>query len=196
VRSQGVAGQYHIGCPDVLEVTVEGRPEYSGRCAVGPDGRVELGPLGGVRVEGRPAEEAARLVAAEARLPAGRVQVRVAEYNSQQVYLFGAVTGLQRAVPYQGPETVLDLLQRVGGITPGAAPGEVHVVRPHVAEGRPPEVFHVDLQAILLKHDQRTNLRVQPFDQIYVGETRQSALAKCVPPCLRPVYEAVCGMAR
>jgi protein involved in polysaccharide export with SLBB domain len=124
------------------------------------------------------------------------VRVRVAEFNSQQLYLFGEVTGLQRAVPYRGAETVLDLLQRVGGITPGASLGDIEVVRTHVADGKAPEVFYVDLAAIVLKHDQHSNLRLEPFDQIYVGESRRSRLTCSLPPWLRPLYKTVCGMNR
>ncbi|HJT78705.1 MAG TPA: hypothetical protein VJ739_15990, partial [Gemmataceae bacterium] len=132
----------------------------------------------------------------EAEAPPATVRVRVLEYNSQQVYLVGAVTGMQRAVPYQGPETVLDLLQRAGGIAPEAAPGAVHVIRCGVAEGRAPEVYHIDLAAIVLQGDQRTNLRLQPFDQVYVGESRPSCYARCIPPCLRGLYDALFGMRR
>jgi protein involved in polysaccharide export with SLBB domain len=108
----------------------------------------------------------------------------------------GQVVGLHRAVPYQGPETVLELLQRVGGVTPGAAPDDVYVVRSRLAEGRPPEVFRVNLRAVVLYHDARTNVRLEPFDQVFVGETRESCLKKCVPPVLRPVYDLVCGIRR
>jgi protein involved in polysaccharide export with SLBB domain len=124
------------------------------------------------------------------------VHVRIAEFRSQQLFLVGQVVGLQRAVPYQGPETVLELLQRAGGITPGASPEDVDVVRSRLAEGKQPEVFHVDLRAIVLRHDAQTNLRLQPFDQVFVGESEESCLGKCMPPWLRPLYEAVCGLRR
>jgi protein involved in polysaccharide export with SLBB domain len=195
-RGRDAAAHYLIACPDVLDVTIAGRPECSGRRAVTADGRIDLGPLGRVRVEGGPATEAARSIAEEADVPPESVQVRVAEHNSQQVYLVGEVAGPQRAVPYEGPETVLDLLRRTGGIRPGAAPGEVHVIRPGVAEGRPPEVFHIDLEAIVRDGDQRTNLCLQPFDQVYVGASRRSSFAKCIPPCLRGPYDALCGLYR
>jgi hypothetical protein len=120
----------------------------------------------------------------------------VAAYRSEQVFLFGEVSGAQRAVPYQGPETVLDLLQRVGGLGAGAAPGDVQVVRAHVADGGRPEVFQVDLEAILRKKDQETNVRLEPFDQVYVGSSRPCRLSSCVPPWLRPLYESVCGLRR
>src|SRR5262245_36296089 len=192
-RNEGVAERYLVGCPDVLEVTVVGRPEYTGRFPVGPDGRIDLGPLGKPRVEGRPTPDLVPLIAGPLGLPPEYVDVRVAEYRSQVIYLFGEVNGLQRAVPYRGQETVMDLLQRVGGLTAGAAPDDVFVVRSRLLDGQRPEVFHVDLRAIVMNHDQKTNLRLQPFDQVHVGATRRARLEKCVPPWLRPLYHLLCG---
>jgi protein involved in polysaccharide export with SLBB domain len=194
VRNQGVADLYTVACPDVLEVTVAGRPELSGRCAIGPDGRIGCGAAGSIRVEDQTPREVAQRVARQVRVPPEQISVRVAEFKSRQIYLAGQGIGLQRAVPYQGQETVLDLLQRAGGVTPSVAPEDVYVVRSHIADGERPEVFHVDLQAIVLKKDQRTNLRLQPFDQVYVGETWQGKLNKCLPPVLRPLCEACWGI--
>jgi protein involved in polysaccharide export with SLBB domain len=194
-RNQGVAENYTLGFPDVVEVVVAGRPDVIGQQAIGPDGRINLAAAGPVRVEGQTPLEAAAFVAGKLGVPAGKVRLRVAQFKSKLVYLSGEGTGVPRAVPYRGQETVLDLLQRVGGVTPAAAPGNVYVVRSHVADGERPEVFHVDLQAIVVKKDQHTNLRLQPFDQVYVGESRQGKLNKCLPPCLRPLYQAIWGIA-
>lgn len=193
---RGLEQQYVVHCPDVLELTVSGRPDLTGRQAIGPDGRIDLGDVGRLRVEGRLAPEVGPLVAEAAGVRPDKVQFRLAEYNSQQIYLFGQVVGLQRSVPYQGPETVLELLRRAGGITPGAAPNIIYVVRSHVAEGQQPEVFHIELKEIVRNQDQRTNLRLQPFDRVYVGENRESSWETCVAPCLRPLYEMVCGLWR
>jgi protein involved in polysaccharide export with SLBB domain len=192
-----VAERYRVQCPDVLEVVTDFRPDFpAGRRVVGPDGCIELGPVGRLRVEGLCAAQIATRVAAAAAIPAAAVQVRIVEYKSQQVYVFGQVTGMQRAVPYQGPETVRDFLQRAGGLAPGAEPNEVHVIRANVADGKRPEVFTVDLKAIVMKHDERTNLRLEPFDQVFIGETRQSSYEKAVPPILRPLYEALVNLDR
>jgi protein involved in polysaccharide export with SLBB domain len=193
-HSADLAVHYAVRCPDVLVVRAAGRPEWSGQRRVGPDGRIALDDAVSVRVDGLAAPEVARCLAELAGLPLEAVAVRVAEFNSRQLFLFGEVSGQERAVPYRGPETVLDLLQRVGGITPGAAPGDIQVIRPHVADGKRPEIFHVDLAAILLQHDQQTNLLLEPFDQVYVGQTRKSSIACCLPPWLQPVFKAVCGM--
>jgi protein involved in polysaccharide export with SLBB domain len=181
---------YCVHCPDVLEVTA---PGWSGQETVGPDGRVRVGATAGVRVEGQTPPEVARHIAEALRVDVAAVQVHVAAFNSQRIYVHGEVTGLQRVIPYQGPETVLDLLQRVGGIAPGAAPGDIRVVRERIAEGRSEEVFHVDLDAILHRHDQSTNVRLEPFDQVYVGQSTQHCIACCLPPWLRSVCRAVTG---
>lgn len=190
----GVADRYVVRCPDVLEVHVEGRPDWDGACPVSADGRIALGDAGRLRASGFTPSAIAAAVAHLAHVPPEAVHVRVAQYNSQQLYVFGEVNGLQRAVPYEGPETVVSLLQRAGGLTPGAAPGDIQVVRPHVADGKPPEVFQVDLEAILLQHQSQTNVLLEPFDQVYIGQTRRSKFAPCFPPWLQPLYKRACGM--
>ena len=185
---------YTVACPDVLDLQVDGVLKLSGPHEIGPDGRIDLEALGRLRVEGMPVSAIAICIAQVARVSPTRVQVQVVGYNSRQIFVSGQIVGLQRAVEYRGPETVLDLLQRVGGITPGAAPDEVYVVRSHVAEDRQPEVFRVDLKAILMRDDSRTNLYLQPLDQVFVGETRRCTFEKCLPPWMRPIYEAFWGL--
>jgi protein involved in polysaccharide export with SLBB domain len=186
--------RYVVHCPDQVDLDVAGRPEWGGAREVGADGRIPTPDGGRLHVDGLTAGEIERAAANRLGLAANKVQAQVVGYNSQQIYLFGEVAGRERAVSYEGPETVVDLLQRAGGVAPGAAVGDVQVVRSHVADGSSPELFHVDLGAILLKHDQRSNVRLEPFDQVYVGESRRSSLKSCVPPWLRPLYERVCGI--
>lgn len=185
---------YEIHCPDVLEVQVAGRPQLCGLHPLRPDGCVSLGFAEGLSIDGMTPLQAAQAIADQLGLSPNQVQVRVHGYNSQVLYLFGEVRGMQRAVPYQGPETLVDLLQRVGGLNPGASVGNIQVVRAHVADGKSPEVFQVDLDGILLQRDQQSNIRLEPFDQIYVGESSRSRLSSCFPPWLRPFYETVCGL--
>jgi polysaccharide biosynthesis/export protein len=196
VRNHGVTAVYRIHCPDVLEIAVDSRPDLSGLREVAADGRIDLGSLGKLRVEGNSIPEVISLLANATGLASHHVHVKITEFKSQQVYLYGQVIGWQRAVPYQGPETILDLLHRVGGITPGAAPNRVYVVRTRPAEEKPPEVFPINLNAIVKQNNQQTNLRLEPFDQVYVGEARKATVERFIPPVLRPVYEIACGMRR
>ena len=187
-EAAAVTERYLVGCPDVLEVAVTGRKEFAGHYLVEPDGRINLGRYGRLRVEERTLGEIARQLGQAIGVSPASVRVRVAEYRSQQLVLLGQVIGWQRSIPYQGQETVLDLLQRVGGITPEAAPQEVFVVRAHLGGGRP-EVFHVKLDAIVLSKNDATNIRLLPSDHVYVGETRQARIEKCIPHWLRPMYQ-------
>lgn len=194
-EKQAVAESYRVSCPDVLQIRVAKRPEFDAPQTVAPDGSLDLGRYGKIRVEGLTLPLVARNAADRLGVPPTAVQVRVVEFASRHLLLVGEVVGRHRAVPYQGDETVLDVLQRVGGITPGAEPTEIYVLRSHLADSlQRPEVFHVDLQSIVLKQDMKTNVRVQPYDHIHVGETRQARVEKCVPPWARPVYRGIWNM--
>jgi protein involved in polysaccharide export with SLBB domain len=191
-HARDLDAHYQIRSPDILAIDVVGRPSASGPRPVGLDGRITL--HGDVRVlaEGQTTPEVRRDIARQLGVPEAGVRVRVQEHASQFLYLFGEVGDKHHVVDYRGPETILDLLQRIGGTSEGAALGDVRVVRAHVADGRPPEVFHVDLRAILLDKDQQTNVRLEPFDRIHVGQSRSDRVACCLPPWLG----ALCGKKR
>lgn len=191
-----IARACEVHCSDVLDVAIAGQLVLGGPRRVGPDGRIDLGDAGRPRVDGQTPTQIVRTVAESFGVPPDQVRVRIAEHNSQYLYLFGQVAGAQRAVPYQGPETVLDLLHRVGGLPPSAALYDIQVVRPHVADGKAPEIFRIDLAAIVLRNDAETNIVLQPYDQIHIGQSRRSRFGDCLPPWLRPVYGRACGMKR
>jgi polysaccharide export outer membrane protein len=184
--------QYPVSCPDTLEVVISGQNRI--RQKISADGRLDLGALGRVRVEGLTQPQIEQRVAALAGASPAAVRVRVAAYDSQEVFIFGEVNGLQRAVPYRGEETVLELLQRAGGLSEGAEPNDIYVVRSHVAEGGQPEVFPIQLAQA--GKGPQADLKLRPFDQVYIGATRQAGVCKSLPPWLRPLAESLCGMKR
>ena len=188
-QRQALDENYRVGCPDVLQIRAEDRREFDGQYVVGPNGRVKLGRYGEIRAEGRTLPEIARVVAEAIGSSPEKVRVRVVEFCSRHLVLIGEVVGRHRTIPYQGRETVLEVLQRSGGITQGAEPTEIYVLRSHIGDLQRPEVFHVDLQSIVLNKNHASNIQVLPYDQIHVGETRQARVEKCIPPWLRPVYE-------
>ena len=191
-----LASHYVVHCPDVLDFRINDGLAWGGERTVGTDGRIYIDRQTTCRVDGLTTTEIEKIIAARLGRPTGCVHVQVGSFNSQQLYLFGEVKESQQVVPYHGPETVLDLLQRVGGTIPGAAPRDVQVVRAHVADGKAPEVFHVDLAAIVLHEDQKTNVTLLPFDKVYVGQSPQSRRGKCLPPWLRRLHDSFWNMQR
>jgi protein involved in polysaccharide export with SLBB domain len=186
---------YRIGCPDVLTVSFIDRPDWDGTASVDVDGRLPLGDAGRPAVAGLPLADARLAVAKAAGLPPARVSVELASPRAGRVYVVGPENGLQRAVPYRGPERVVEFLWRTGAVTRGCADlRAVAVVRPNVAAGGPPTLFDVDVEAVVLAGDQRTNVVLEPSDEVVVGETRRSSFARLLPDWLRPTYEAIVGM--
>jgi protein involved in polysaccharide export with SLBB domain len=191
---RAVASSYLVGFSDVLSINIPNRPELTGLHDIGADGRIDLGELGRLRVEGKTVEVISEQLALTLSQSPESIRVRVAEYRSQHVNVIGQVSGSQRAVVYRGPETVLELLRRAGGITKGAEPDLVYVVRARVVDGGKPELYRVDLRAILFLNDPKTNIIVQPGDQVFIGEKASFCFERCVAPWLRPIYEAISGL--
>jgi protein involved in polysaccharide export with SLBB domain len=191
---RAVSANYLVGFPDVLSISIHNHPQISGLHEVGADGRIDLGELGRLRIEGKSSEAIMQLLALSLNQPAESIQVHVAEYRSQHVNVVGQVSGSQRAVVYRGPETVLELLRRAGGISKGAEPDLVYVVRAQIVEGGKPELYRVDLRAILFYDDAKSNIVVQPGDEIFIGERASFSFERCIAPWLRPIYEALSGL--
>jgi polysaccharide biosynthesis/export protein len=186
--------RYRVACPDVLDVSFADRPEWDALAAIDLDGRLPLDPACRPRVEGLTLDEVRQELARWANLPPEQIQVSLSEPLSRQVFVNGPVRGRMRVVPYQGPEPVIDFLTRIGGLPPGSKLNQVYVVRPQVAAGRPPEVFRVDVPAVLLDNDQRSNVPLRPSDQVYIGETRCSTFSRILPHWLGTAYRRVTGL--
>jgi polysaccharide export outer membrane protein len=126
-----VAGAYRVGPGDVLEVSVEGRPDLSRLPTVQTTGSVWLPRAGEVAVVGlTPDEIASRLAPrlAGEDLPAPRVAVRVKDYQSQFVWVRGEVQRPGRK-PLRSGTRLVDALLDAGGFTARAS-GEVTIERP------------------------------------------------------------------
>jgi protein involved in polysaccharide export with SLBB domain len=96
-----------------------------------------------------------------------RVIVDIAKYNSKVYFVEGDVNKPGR-LPITGQETVLDVINFAGGLTPTADPKNIRLVRP-ARGGKPAKVYPIDLQAILDKGDARANLQIFPGDRLVVG---------------------------
>jgi polysaccharide export outer membrane protein len=126
----GGPAPYRVGPGDVIEVSVDGRPDLSRMPTVQTTGSVWLPRAGDVEVRGlTPAEIAARVapLIAGSDLASPRVAVRVTGYNSQFVWVKGAVNRPGRK-PLRSGTRLVDALLDAGGFVQGAS-GEVVVTR-------------------------------------------------------------------
>jgi protein involved in polysaccharide export with SLBB domain len=193
-REETVAESYRLACPDVVEIAVDSMPQAGGRFAVDAEGRIALAVLENARVEGETVASLAKRVATGLGLEEDRVSCRVVQHQSRVVFVHGPINKGDRSVPYRGTENIVSFLRRCGGLMPSADVDDVHVVRGNVAHGVPPQVFAVDLAAILLRGEPGTNVLLQPFDEIYIGERPRAKFGEALPHWLRPIYRGFCGL--
>ena len=121
---------YRVGPGDVIEVSVDGRPDLSRMPTVQTTGSIWLPRAGDVHVRGLTTSEISARVTpliASADLAAPRVAVSVVSYNSQFVWVTGAVNRPGRK-PLRAGTRLVDALLDAGGFVPGAS-GEVTVTR-------------------------------------------------------------------
>jgi polysaccharide export outer membrane protein len=121
---------YRVGPGDVLEVVVDGRPDLSRLPTVQTTGNVWLPRAGQVEVRGLTTDEIASKVApllVGEDLASPRVAVRVKDYQSQFVWVRGAVQRPGRK-PLRSGTRLVDALLDAGGFQDGAS-GEVTLER-------------------------------------------------------------------
>jgi len=162
------AAPYRVGPGDVIEVSVDGRPDLSRVPTVQTTGSVFLPRAGDVDVRGLTTADIAARVApllAGDDLKSPRVAVRVAAYKSQFVWVTGAVNRPGRK-PLRAGTRLVDALLDAGGFVPGAS-GKVIVVREGgFADGSREQVFQFDGQDPSPEQLQRLGLPLQTGDRI------------------------------
>jgi protein involved in polysaccharide export with SLBB domain len=194
--STPVAPAYRVGCPDVLLVTFTQRPDWDTLASVDVDGTLPLPEsLGRPRVQGLTLDEVKQAIAENGQQKPEAVSVTLESARSARVTVCGPVNGRCRAMPYRGAEPVLEFLVRHGAIERESANlNRVYVVRPNVAAGDKADVFHVDVDAVVLDGLPESNVPLMPGDQIYVGESRRSSFGRLLPSWLRPAYRRIMGL--
>src|SRR5262245_48463661 len=147
-------------------------PQISGEHLVGQDGRVDLGPYGGVWVAGlnlKEAKEAIELHLSQFLLNP-ELSISVAGYNSKFFYVIheaGGGTGLAMSkVPITGRETVLDALIDTGGLPGNASTRNIYIARPTPDNRGCEQILPVDIVAITKRARPETNYQLLPGDRL------------------------------
>jgi protein involved in polysaccharide export with SLBB domain len=94
----------------------------------------------------------------------------IQDYRSKVYYIVTKQPGVGvsvQALPLDGSETVLDAVRRVGGLSSQNDTEAVYIARPR-GDGGCPLVIPVDLKAIALDGDVRTNYQLLPGDRLVI----------------------------
>lgn len=157
---------YRIGAGDLLEIKVFGSTGLDRTVSVSGKGMIDFPLLGWISAEGLTVEELTKSLEqglGECCLVNPQINIRVLEYNAQQVYLFGEV---QKPGVYQlkKGKTLMELIIEAEGVTRKAAKGRVYILRRGKSER-----IKIDLDEII--KNSRRDVPLQPGDMIYIPES-------------------------
>ena len=164
-----------------------------GEHLVAPDGKVNLGTYGRVRLVGMTIEEARAAVEAHlsSQLQDPQISLDVLGYNSKVYYVVTQGAGLGDRVtilPAKGNETVLDAVGQVQGLESNSST-RMWVARPGRNGCDGDQVLPVDWLAVTQRGDTSTNYQILPGDRLFVSEDKLVAfdtkLGKIISPAER-----------
>jgi polysaccharide export outer membrane protein len=210
-RSPVSAVDYHVLPPDVLRITSPNVPEMADLVLmVGPSGKISIPLIGEIYVANNTPKqiEADLTQAAKQYYEQASVAVRVDQYKSRFIYVFGKVDR-PGPIPWTGHNTLLDALGQANP-TYQAWPERITLVRGDepVEGGRactqpskdykstgvrpinpenPRHTMTFNLLAMIEKGDFSNNVLLQPNDVIYVRANPLAATGEAVQSLMNPV---------
>jgi polysaccharide biosynthesis/export protein len=177
VQSASAQTDYRIGAQDVLNITVFGEAELSGKYTVEQDGTFTFPLIGRVKAGGttlRELEQEVKKHLADGYLKNPQVSIAVETYRSQRILVMGEVRSPGEYL-LTGDMTLLAALARAGGTSP-AASREAVIVRsrrvPANGEGgAEAEILRIDL-ADLQAGNTALNITLQDGDTLNVPKAQ------------------------
>ncbi|MCA9177272.1 MAG: polysaccharide biosynthesis/export family protein [Planctomycetales bacterium] len=152
--------------------------QIGGEHLVGPDGMINLGSYGSVRVVGMTLVQAKWAIESHLSqfLERPEVSVDVFAYNSKVYYVITEGAGLGDTVtkfPITGNETVLDAIANIQGLTQLSSK-KIWIARPTPSTCEF-QILPVHWRAITATGEAATNYQVLPGDRVFIAENRMVA---------------------
>ncbi|MCG8583891.1 MAG: hypothetical protein MI757_04175, partial [Pirellulales bacterium] len=120
----------------------------------------------------------------------------IQDYRSKVYYIVTKQPGIGvsvQALPLDGSETVLDAIRRLGGLSAESETEGVYIARPR-GDGGCPLIIPVDLKAIALRGDTRTNYQLLPGDRVVIPPSDLSEFTAYIDAFTAPL-ERILGFA-
>jgi len=168
---------YRIANSDRLRIEIFPEDDLLMQCRVDAKGCVNLKLVGEVTLIGMTVQEAEKAIENAYRdgryLRSPQVRINVEEYAPREVFISGDVRSPARYVmPIETAMTVVDLVQKAGGLTDTAKGTEVRVSRT-LPNGKQ-QVFIVDVETFLKAKKKSkvedTSLELEPGDNVFVPQ--------------------------
>ncbi len=184
---------YHVEAPDVLIVSAPRIKELDPTPrTIGLDGKITFNIIGSVYVAGKTTvqieEELIQRLSRYYTRDALDVSVRVAEYRSKAIYVFGQVNS-PGAKPYTGSDTLLKVLADAG-LNDSSWSSRIAVARPN-EDPNVHQKITVDVTHMFVTGDTSQNVPLEEGDLIYVPPTPSAYLSQTFTQILAPIRPMV-----
>ncbi len=161
---------YVIHTGDQLAVKFFYNPELNEEVTVRPDGRITLQLAHEVMAAGLTTTELVDVLAARyaPHIRKPEITVIVRSFEAQKVFVDGQVA-TPGMVKLTGPMTILQSIASAGGLKDSARDSEVLVIRRNAL--KKPFVIRVNLARAMSGLDMSQDIRLQPYDIVYVPKS-------------------------
>ena len=169
---------YVVGPQDLLNITVYGEPQLSGRLRVDNDGSFPFQYLGRVKAEDLTTaqiEEVLRKGLGDGYLRNPQISVEVVEYRSQSVFVTGEVR-LPNKYSLPGNSTLMDVLTLAGSVTSNAGNWvQITHAKPGAKALGPANAAEYDVRVSLrdIQTGKAQNVFVKDGDTIFVPKSER-----------------------
>ena len=181
-----ISPNYRVGPQDMIEISIFGHPEFSRSVRVSEEGKIPFPYIGEIEINGLTRleiEKKLKTAIDEMLLQDAQVIVSIKEFHSQKVSLLGAV-GSRGQYELNGPETLLSLLSKAGGITENA--GENIIVIRQLPD-KTARTLRILIYDLMIKGDPTLDIPLQandiiniPIDEMvkiyFVGEVNKTGV--------------------
>jgi polysaccharide biosynthesis/export protein len=187
---------YNAAQVSVTIAELAAQQQIVGEHLVAPDGKVNLGTYGRVRLVGMTIEEARAAVEAHLStyLEEPQIALDVLGYNSKVYYVVTQGAGLGDRVvilPAKGNETVLDAIGQVQGLDSNSST-RMWIARPGKNSCDGDQLLPVDWLAVTQRGDTATNYQILPGDRLFVSEDKLVAFDTRLGKIISP-FERIAG---
>jgi polysaccharide export outer membrane protein len=187
---------YNASQVSVSIAQLAAQQQIIGEHLVSPDGKVNLGTYGRVRLVGLTIEEARAAVESHLSqfLEDPQIALDVVGYNSKVFYVITQGAGLGDRVsilPAKGNETVLDAIGQIQGLESNSST-RMWVARPGKNDCDGDQLLPVDWLAVTQRGDVATNYQILPGDRLFVSEDKLVAFDTKLGKIISP-FERIAG---
>lgn len=163
-------GPYTLGRDDVINIVVQGQPDFTGTYVIGPDGTIQYGFLGDVKADGLTKDEFAQVLSEKlkkyVRTPV--VRITIAAFNSKAIYILGRVARPGKYAMRGDSVKIRDAVIAAGLVVRHAKLRRVHIVK---SDPTDPSFRVVDLFKVLYKGKMKENIELVNGDIVVVPTT-------------------------